>query len=536
MIGIANTASDLNPCNLKLHSLARACRAGVERAGGIAVEFPVMSLGEDLMKPTAMLYRNLLAMEVEETICANPLDAVILLANCDKTVPAMVMGALSTDLPFLVVTGGSRPPACLGGERIGTGTDLWRYWDRRRNGELSDAEWRQFEAAISQGLGACNTMGTASTMAILTETVGLSMPGSATLPSNSRRIVELAEAAGARSVTLARTGLRPSHLLSLASFHNAIKVLSATGGSTNAVIHLTAMARRAGISISLDDFSALGASVPVVVDVEPTGGGLIGDFAAAGGVPTLCKAIAEHLDLTPTTVSGLTIGQIAASAQGPSGVITSLDHPVCHEGAIRVVKGNLAPDGAIMRISTSDPKLLRHQGPAVVFDDYQQMLAEIDDPARGIGKDSVLILRGCGPVGGPGMPEWGMIPIPSYLRSQGVSDMVRITDGRMSGTSFGSIALHVSPEAAVGGPLALVADGDSIRLDASANLLQLLVSESELAARRSCWQPPLFREARGWPALYRKHVRQASEGCDFDFLETGLDRTPALLEPIVGRS
>ncbi len=536
VIGIANTASDLNPCNVPLRRLSLAVREGIEAAGGIPMEFCAMSLGEDLMKPTAMLYRNLLAIEIEEMLRANPLDGVVLLANCDKTVPGMVMGALSTDLPFLVVTGGSRPPACYAGERLGSGTDLWRYWERRRVGEIDDATWAGFEQALSMGLGACNTMGTASTMAILTEVLGLSLPGSATLASDCAEIAEHAREAGERITLLARDCLHPSEVLKRSNFENAIRVLSATGGSTNAVIHLTAMARRAGIDLSLDDFATLGASVPVVVDVEPTGTGLIGDFAVAGGVPTLCKSIAAYLDLDTGGMSGHRRGEIVATARPPGHPILLPESPKFAQGSICVVKGNLAPDGAIIRVSTAEESLQQHTGPAMVFDGYQEMLDRIDDPALALTKDSVLVLRGCGPVGGPAMPEWGMIPIPEYLRRQGVTDMVRISDARMSGTSFGTVVLHVAPEAAIGGPLALLQTGDMVCLDVKAGLLTCEVTEEELQERRLRWVPPASSDLRGWVALYCSHVSQAPLGCDFDFLQTRPGLRPSLVEPTVGRS
>lgn len=536
VIGIANSASDLNPCNVPLRLLGQAVRAGIEAAGGLPVEFPIMSLGEDLMKPTAMLYRNLLAIEVEEMIRANPLDAVVLLANCDKTVPGVIMGAASADLPCIVVTGGSRPAACFAGSRVGTGTDLWRYWDLYRSGDLDEDEWSAFEEAISVGLGACNTMGTASTMAILTEVLGLSMPGSATIEAGGAASIELARQAGERSVALAIQNTRPSEFLTRSSFENAIKVLSAIGGSTNAVIHLTAIAGRTNTPIDLRDFDALGASVPVVVDVEPTGKGLIGDFSNAGGVPTLLAAIAQHLELDLPSVSGKTLQEIADGAGEVKDPIRSLDNPLSKSGGFRVLWGNLAPDGAIIRTATASVELLSHEGPAIVFDNYEEMIKTIDDPSLCITSKNILVLRGCGPVGGPAMPEWGMIPIPSYLTRQGVTDMVRISDARMSGTSYGTVVLHVAPEAALGGPLALVKTGDIIKVDVERGRLKLLVDATELEQRRQQWKAPRFRDTRGWPYLYRAHVTQAPMGCDFDFLGAGDSAESGFVEPIIGRS
>jgi dihydroxy-acid dehydratase len=540
VIGIANSASDLNPCNLPLRQLAGAVARGVREAGGIAAEFPTISLGEDLMKPSAMLYRNLLAIEIEEMIRSHPLDGIVLLANCDKTVPGAVMGAASADIPTVLVTGGARAPATFRGRRIGTGTDLWRLWDERRTGALDDAGWRELEVCLGAGIGACNTMGTASSMAILCEALGLMVPGASTIPAGDPRGAEAAAEAGRRAVAAVRDGARPSQIMTAAAFGNAIRVLYAIGGSTNAVIHLTAMAGRVGAAFSLKDLERCGSGVPVLADVEPSGAGLIQDFDAGGGVPALLRELAPLLDQAARTVAGPTIGEVIAAApvRGDGGVIRPLNSAIeaGAGGAFAVVRGSLAPDGAVIKTSAATPELLRHRGPAVVFRDYEDMRRRVEDPALEVTPDSVLVLGGCGPVGGPGMPEWGMIPIPAKLAAAGVRDMVRVTDARMSGTSFGTVFLHVAPEAAVGGPLALVRDGDMISVDAAAGVLDLDVGPEELARRRAAWSAPVSPHLRGWPALYRDHVTQAPDGCDLDFLTAPTAAHRRFVEPVVGRS
>ena len=535
VIGIAHSASDLNPCNLPLRELAEEARAGVLAAGGIPVVFPTLSLGEDLMKPSAMLYRNLLAIEVEETLRSYPIDGAVLLASCDKTVPASVMGAISADLPSIVVTGGTRQPAVFQGRRIGTGTDLWRVTEDRRAGLVDDEAWAELERSLTCGLGACNTMGTAATMAIVTEALGLSLPGTSTIPAGTPERRAAAREAGRRAVELVAEQLRPSALLTVASFANAIRVLHALGGSSNAVIHLTAMAGRAGVHLELDDFARLGKDVPVLVDVEPTGAGLVPDLHDSGGLPAVLAELAGVLDLSAKTVGG-EIASIVANAPAAGPAIRPLAEPLKEGGAFAVLRGSLAPDGAVVRTSTASPGLFLHEGPAVVFDGYDDMRRRIDEPNPHLSEKSVLVLRGCGPVGGPGMPEWGMIPIPAFLAKQGVRDIVRVTDARMSGTSYGTVVLHVAPEAAVGGPLALVLDGDPIRVDVEGGTVELLVDEDELTRRRAGWSPPRWPELRGWVALYRKCVTQAPAGCDLDFLEAPTPAHRVVIEPVVGRS
>lgn len=536
VIGIANSASDLNPCNLPLRELAAEVRGGVEEAGGIAAEFSTMSLGEDLMKPSAMLYRNLLAIEVEELVRANPLDGLVVLANCDKSVPGALMGAISANVPTVLVTGGSRPVARFRGQPVGTGTALWRIWEQRRAGLLDDAGWAEFEQCLSCGRGACNTMGTASTMAVLGEVLGLMVPGSASIPAGDERGRAAAREAGAVAVRAVGANRRPRTILTPDSFGNAIVALHAIGGSTNAVIHLAAMAGRAGLPFPLAEVARLGSAVPVLADVEPSGTGLMGDFDAAGGVPTLLREVAGHLRTAAATVTGASIGDVIEKAKPASGAIRPASAPLREHGAIGVVCGTLAPDGAVIKTSAASPQLLRHRGPAIVFHGYDDMLARIDDPALPVTAETVLVLAGCGPVGVPGMPEWGMIPVPASMLRAGVTDMVRITDSRMSGTSFGTVVLHAAPEAAVGGAIGLVRDGDYICLDVPAGTLDLEVSTAELSRRRAAMTARPATHLRGWPALYAAHVLQAPDGCDLDFLRAPTPAHLEFVEPVVGRS
>lgn len=533
VIGLALAAGDLNPCNQPLVDLVPQLRAGVSDAGGVAVEFPVMSLGEDLMKPAAMLYRNLVAMEVEESLRSQPLDGVVVLAACDKSVPAGLMGAFSTDLPVMLVVSGPRPVARFRGRRVGTGTDLWRAWDERRAGRLDDEAWAEFERALTLGRGTCNTMGTASSMGVLCETLGLAWPGSTSIPAGDRRHGDVAFAVGQRIVAKVRAGERPSAIGSPA-FVNAARVLSALGGSTNAVIHLTAMARRLGVDLSLADFDRAGRDVPVLVDVEPSGAGLMEDFDLAGGAPTLWRSLGDVLDVTIATASGATINDVARDAPAPAATIRPLADPVDPAGAFRVVRGNLAPDGALIKRSAASASLLRHRGPAIVLRSAEDA-ARFGRESRGVDPASVVVLRGAGPVGGPGMPEWAMVPIPPDVLASGVTDMVRVSDARMSGTSFGTVFLHVAPEAAIGGPLSLVRDGDVISVDADAGTINLEVADDELARRAPA--PDASRaEGRGYLSFYAAHVQQAPDGCDFDFLAGSPGVAPRLVEPVVGRS
>lgn len=537
IIGVANSASDLNPCNAGLTGLAEAVRRGVWAAGGIPLEFPTISLGEDLMKPSAMLYRNLMAMDVEECLRSYPLDGVVLLANCDKTVPAQLMGAVSADLPAIQLTGGSRRIGTFRGRPLGSGTDLWRYWEERRAGRLSDADWAELEACLSCGVGACNTMGTASTMAQLSEALGFMLPGAAAIPTGDARLVATAEATGRRAVELVREDLRPSRILTPAAVDNAIIVLAALSGSTNAVIHLCAIAGRRAIRPRLERFDELSRRVPVIVDMAPAGRYLMDAFFDAGGLPTVLRELAPFLDTTALTVTGRPIAESIGRARRPDGVaIRTLGDPVAGSGGIAVLRGSLAPDGAIMKTSAASPGLFRHRGAAVVFRGHEDLHSRIDDPTLRVDADSVLVLTGCGPRGVPGMPEWGQIPIPKRLLEAGVTDMVRVSDARMSGTAYGTVILHVAPEAAVGGPLALVRDGDTIALDVEARTIDLDVSADELARRRDDLRPWPSPHRRGWPRLYEEHVTQAPDGCDFDFLEARSADDLPFVQPTIGRS
>ncbi len=534
MIGIANSSSDLNPCNQPLSTLIAPLREGIETAGGIAVEFPVMSLGEDLMKPTAMLYRNLLSLEVEESLRSQPLDAVIVLAACDKSVPGALMGAFSADLPTLLMVAGPRPVAHFEGKRIGTGTDLWRLWDQRRAGELSDERWAELEKALTLGKGTCNTMGTASTMGALCEALGLAWPGSTTIPAGDARHLDIARLVGERSVALVHEGQRASSQVTSNAITNALVTLSAIGGSTNAVIHLTAMARRLGHDVSLEQLDAIAKETPVIVDVEPSGTALLEDLNDVGGVPTVFRALAGLLDETTILANGASMKEVQSQALAPSGVVHHVSDPVDGAGAFRVVKGNLAPHGALIKRSAATPSLLKHTGPAYVIATHEE-LEERTGPSAQCPEDAVLVFGGVGPVGGPGMPEWGMIPIPEPLLARGITDMVRVTDARMSGTSFGTVFLHVAPEAAVGGPLGLVRDGDVIHVDADAGVIELDVDEDELQ-RRAQETSPKVRGGRGYVEFYRRNVNQAPDGCDFDFLVQPRGEAPRRVEPVVGRS
>ena len=520
IVGIANCWSDLVSCNLHFRGLSQAVKRGVMLAGGVPLEFPVLALGENLMKPTAMLYRNLMAMDVEESIRAYPFDAVVLLGGCDKTIPAQLMGAASADVPAIMVTGGPSAAAYYRGRELGAGTDLWRYTDDVRSGRMSQEEYDELEAASGASIGHCAEMGTASTMAAIVETLGLALPGTATIPAFLAERDRAAEATGRRAVELALAGgPRPSDLLTEPAFDNAITLLMAAGGGTNAVIHLLALAGRSGVSLTLDRFDELSRRTPVLVNVRPVGEHLVEHLHRAGGVPAVLRELAPLLELDAPTVAGPTLGETLADAPAPNaGVIRPLASPLQAEGGIAVVRGSLAPRGAVVKTGAASPRLLRHRGRAVVFEDVDDLAARVDDPDLPVVETSVLVLRNAGPKGGPGMPEWGALPVPRKLLRAGVEDVVRISDARMSGTAFGTVVLHVAPEAAAGGPLAAVRDGDEIELDVEARRLDVRVPERELAARLEATPPSAPKYTRGYGALYLEHVLQADEGCDFDFL------------------
>jgi dihydroxy-acid dehydratase len=519
LIGICNSWSELVNCNVHLRGLAESVKRGVLQAGGFPLEFPVMSLGESLMKPTTMLYRNLMAMDVEESIRAYPLDGVVLLTGCDKTNPASIMGAASADIPAIVVTGGPMLNGHWRGREIGSCSDCWHYHEELRAGRITEADWVEIENSMSRSNGHCMTMGTASTMACVTEALGLTLPGGAAIPAVDSRRRHLAEAAGRQIVELVEAGLRPSDVLTREAFENAIRVLHAISGSTNAILHLLAYAGRVGVELPLQLFDDLCASTPWLVDLKPAGRYLMEDFFYAGGVPAVMAQISDLLHLDAVTVTGRPVRENIASAEiiNPE-VIRSASEPLDAGGALVVLRGSLCPDGAVMKITAADPRLLRHEGRAVVFEDVHNLAARVDDPELECDASSVMVLRNAGPVGAPGMPEWGHLPIPAKLLRQGVSDLLRISDARMSGTSYGAIVLHVSPESAVGGPLAFVRDGDLIRLDVSERRLDLVVDAAELEARRAAWSPPPPKDDRGYRRLHADHVLQANEGCDFDFL------------------
>ncbi len=522
VIGICNTWSDLTPCNAHFRTIAERVRRGVYEAGGFPVEFPVMSLGEPLMRPTTMLFRNLVSMDVEETIRANPLDGVILLVGCDKTTPALLMGAASCDLPTLAVSGGPMLNGRFRGRNIGSGTDVYKFSDEVRAGTMSEEEFLEAESCMNRSTGHCMTMGTASTMASVVEALGLGMPGNAAIPAADARRMKLAHEAGRRAVEMVREDLRMSRIVTREALENAIRVVGAIGGSTNSVVHLLAIAGRLGVDLSLEDWDRLGCDIPCIVNLMPSGRYLMEDFYYAGGLPAVIRELGGVIHRDALTVNGRTIGENTAGAPcHDRDVIRTLDAPLTPTGGLAVLKGNLCPDGAVIKPSAASPGLMRHRGRAVVFENVEDLHERIDDPDLDVEADSVLVLKNCGPKGYPGMAEVGNMPLPSKLLQQGVTDMVRISDARMSGTAFGTVVLHTAPEAAAGGTLALVRDGDMIELDVGERRLELHVPEDELARRRTRWSPPEPATDRGYCRLYVDHVLQADRGVDFDFLVGG---------------
>lgn len=518
VIGIINTWSDLNPCHAHLRERAQAVKRGVWQAGGFPVELPAMSLGEGYVKPTTMLYRNFLAMETEELLRCHPVDGAVLLGGCDKTTPGLLMGAISMNLPTIYCPAGFTMGAEFRGERFGSGTGAFRWAGQLIAGKLSLEDWRTIEQRTWSSPGTCNTMGTASTMTALAEVLGFSLPGASSIPAMDSQGQQLAAAAGRRAVDMVWNDTKPSDVLSDSSFFNAAKVSVALGGSTNAAIHLIALARRAGVEFGLDDFDAIGRQIPVLANIQPSGEYLMPDFAYAGGLPALLTRLADHLDLDCRTATGKRLRDTLSGARIENeDVIRPMDRPVATE-ALAVLRGNLAPNGCVIKPSASSKELQKHRGRAVVFDDAGDMEKRIHDPDLAVAADSVLVLRNVGPLGGPGMAENGMLPIPKKLVQAGVRDMVRISDARMSGTSFGTCILHVSPEAHVGGTLALVRDGDEIELDVPGRSLTLCVDDAELERRRMVWRAPEPRYKRGWGLLFSQNVTQAHEGCDFELL------------------
>jgi L-arabonate dehydrase len=535
VIGIGNSWSELTNCNAHLRQVAEAVKRGVWSAGGFPLEFPTISLGEVLMKPTTMLFRNLMAMDVEECIRAYPLDAVVLLSGCDKTTPAMLMGAASADVPTIMVTGGPMLRGMWRQEELGSGTDLWRLWAEKRAGRLTDEELCEAESCMSRSAGHCMVMGTASTMASMVEALGMTLPGNAAIPAPDSRRLALAELSGRRAVEMARAGgPKPSEVLTVDAFDNAIRADMAIGGSTNAIIHLVAIAGRCGVPLPLTRFDELSRTTPFLVNVRPSGKYLMEDFFYAGGLPAVLRQLLPLLHGDALSVNGRSIADnVRDAACYNEDVIRPLAMPIAREGGTVILRGNLCPDGAVLKQSAASAHLLTHRGRAVVFEDHADLHRRIDDPSLTIDETSVLVLKHVGPKGAPGMPEWGAAPIPTRLLRQGVKDMVRISDARMSGTSYGTVVLHVAPESAVGGPLALVRAGDEIELDVPNRSLTLRVTDEELARRRAEWRPRAPHFTRGYGRMFLDHVLQANEGCDFDYLRGG---TPVRAEDTAGPS
>jgi dihydroxy-acid dehydratase len=522
VIGIINTWSDTNTCHSHMRQRAEEVKRGVWQAGGFPVELPAMSVGEQMTKPTSMMYRNFLAMETEELLRSQPVDGCVLMGGCDKTTPGLLMGAASMDLPAIYVPAGAMLRGHWRGETLGSGTDVFKYWAERRAGNLDENAWFEIEQGIARSPGTCMTMGTASTMMSLAETLGMTLPGASSIPAVDATHSHMASRSGRRIVEMVWEDLKPSDILTEAAFRNAITVDMALGGSTNAIIHLVAIAGRAGLKLELDRFDEISRSTPLIANMKPSGKYLMEDFYYAGGLRALLGKIGDLLDLDCATVNGRTLAENIEGAEVfDDDVIRPRNDPLSPTGGTAVLRGNLAPNGAIIKPTAAETHLLEHTGPAVVFENIDDLYARIDDESLDVTADSVLVLKNAGPHGGPGMPEWGQLPIPKKLLRDGVRDMVRISDCRMSGTSFGACVLHVSPEAAIGGPLALVRDGDMVTLDVERRILSMDVSDAELAERRAGWQRPEPHYQRGYGSLFLNHVTQADEGCDFDFLHAG---------------
>ncbi|WP_020577673.1 L-arabinonate dehydratase [Actinopolymorpha alba] len=519
VIGVINTWSEINPCHTHLRQRAEEVKRGVWQAGGYPVELPAMSLSEPFQKPSTMLYRNLLAMETEELLRSYPIDGAVLLGGCDKTTPALLMGAISMDVPAIFVPAGPMLRGNWRGQVLGSGSDVWKYWDEKRAGVIGEEEWAEIEEGIARSPGHCMTMGTASTMTSAAEALGMTLPGAASIPAADSTHARMAAASGRQIVEMVWNDRRPSHILDERAYHDAVATVLALGGSTNAVIHLIAMAARSKVRLTLDDFDALSRQVPVLANLRPTGAHLMEDFYYAGGLRALLARLRDVLHLDRPTVTGRQLRDVLAGAEVfDDDVIRPLDKPVWPEGGLAVLRGNLAPGGAVIKHAAAERRFHRHTGPVVVFDGYQDLQRRINDERLPITPDTVLVLRGAGPKGGPGMPEYGMLPIPDRLLKQGVRDMLRISDARMSGTSYGACVLHVAPESHVGGPLALLRDGDLVTLDVAARRLDVELSPAELETRRQSWTPPAPAYSRGYGALYLSHITQADEGCDFDVL------------------
>ena len=522
VIAIINTWSDLATCHSHFRTRAEEVKRGVWQAGGFPVELPAMSVTETFMKPSPMMYRNFLAMETEELLRSQPIDGVVLMGGCDKTTPGLLMGAISMNLPAIYLPAGPMLRGNWNGQVLGSGSDVWKYWAEKRAGNISDCEWSAMEDGIARSPGHCMTMGTASTMTAIAETLGLSLPGASSIPAVDANHSRMAANCGRRIVQMVFDDLKPRDILSRASFANAITADMAIGGSTNAIIHLLALAGRAGVPLDIREFDRISDRTPMICNLRPSGEFLMEDFYYAGGLRAVLKELSDLLELDAQTVTGETLGKnIETATVTNHQVIRPPTNPVARSGGTVVLFGNLAPDGAVIKPTAAETRLLKHTGPAVVFRDYNDLSARIDSDSLAVNADSVLVLQNAGPLGGPAMPEWGMLPIPQKLLKQGVRDMVRISDARMSGTAYGACVLHVAPESFIGGPLALVQDGDLIELDVTARKLEMCVSDEELKQRRSNWKQPPAHYQRGFGALYAAHVTQANKGCDFDFLEAG---------------
>jgi dihydroxy-acid dehydratase len=519
VIGIVNTWSDINACHGHLRSRAEDVKRGVFQAGGFPIELPAMSLAEPMVKPSTMMYRNFLAMECEELLRSHPIDGVVLMGGCDKTTPGLVMGAISMGLPSIYVPAGPMLRGNWRGNPLGSGSDAWKYWDEKRAGRIGDAEWNEIEGGIARSFGTCMVMGTAATMMAIAEALGLSLPGASSIPAPDASHPRMCAAAGRRAVEMVWEDLTPDKILTPDAFDNAIRVHMALGGSTNAIIHVIAMARRAGIPLDMKRFDDISREVPVIANITPSGKYLMEDFYFAGGLRALMAQLKDMLHLSCITVSGHTLGECIDNSQVylPD-VIHPLDKPLYAEGATAVLTGNLAPNGCVMKPAAADKRFLHHRGKAIAFENYDHMAREVERDDLDVTPDHILVLKNGGPKGGPGMPEWGQLPIPKKLLKAGVRDMVRISDARMSGTSYGACILHVAPESFVGGPLALVQTGDEIEIDVANRRIHLHVSDEELARRRAAWKQPAPRFQRGYGAMYSEHIGQADEGCDFDFL------------------
>jgi len=521
VIGILNTWSEMNPCHLHFRDRAEDVKKGIAQAGGLGLEIPTISIDESFTKPTSMLYRNMIAMETEETIRSHPLDGVVLMGGCDKSTPGLTMGAISAGVPFIFLPAGPMLRGNYAGRALGSGSDAWKFWDERRAGTISAEEWVGVEGGIARSYGHCMTMGTASTMTAIAEAMGLTLPGATSIPAADAGHKRMSASCGRRIVDMVWEDLTPDKIITPAAVQNAATVAMATGCSTNAVVHLLAMARRAGVALELDDLDALGRTTPLIANIRPLGSSeyLMEDFYFAGGLRALMDQLGDKLDRSAITCTGKPLEEgIAGAPVYNDDVIRPLSNPVYKEGSLAVLKGNLCPNGAVIKPAACDPKFHRHEGPALVFDSYPEMKAAIDDENLDVTPDHVLVLRNAGPQGGPGMPEWGMLPMPKALLKQGHRDMLRISDARMSGTSYGACILHVAPESFVGGPLALLKTGDIVRMDLEARTLDMLVDEGELAARRAAWKAPEPRFERGWGYMFQRHVGQADQGCDFDYL------------------